>query len=171
MSYPFVSFITHRGLGFVKQRQLKGFHHVNVFHLYACNILFLISHSVVSDSATPWTATHQASLSFTISWSLIKLMSVESVIPSNRLILCCPLLLLPSVFPSIRVFYNESALHSRWPKYLSFNLASVFPMNIQDWYPLRLTGLISLQPKGLSRVFTNTTIQNHQFFGAQPSSW
>ena len=170
MSYPFVSFITHRDLGFVKQRQLKGFHHVNVFHLYACNILFLISHSVVSDSATPWTATHQASLSFTISWSLIKLMSVESVIPSNRLILCCPLLLLPSVFPSIRVFYNESALHSRWPKYLSFNLASVFPMNIQDWYPLRLTGLISLQPKGLSRVFTNT-IQNHQFFRAQPSSW
>ena len=74
---------------------------------------------------TPWTAAHQASLSFTISWSLLKLISIESVIPSNHLILCCPLLLLPSVFPSIKVFSNESVRHIRWPKYwsLSFNIS------------------------------------------------
>jgi len=80
-----------------------------------------VQHSVMSNSATPWTAAHQASLSFTISWSLLKLMCTESVMPSNRLILCCPLLLLPSIFPSIRVFSNESALHIRWPKYWGFN--------------------------------------------------
>ena len=72
--------------------------------------------------ATPWTAPHQASLSFTISWSLLKLKSIESMIPSSHLILCQPLLLLPSIFPSIRVFSSESALHIRWPKYWSFSL-------------------------------------------------
>ena len=77
---------------------------------------------------TPWTAACQASLSFTISWSLLKLMSIESVMPSNRLILCCPLLLLPSIFPSIRVFSSESALHIRWPKYWSFSF-SISPSN------------------------------------------
>ena len=79
----------------------------------------------MSDSATPWTATHQASLSFTISQSLLKLRSIESVMPSNHLILCRPLLLLPSVFPSIRVFSSESVLHIRWPKYwsLSFSIS------------------------------------------------
>ena len=71
--------------------------------------------------ATPWTAARQASLSFTISWSLLKLMSIESVLPSNHLILCCPLLLLPSIFSSIRVFSNESTLCIRWPKYWSFS--------------------------------------------------
>ena len=78
--------------------------------------------------ATPWTAAHQASLSITNSWSLLKLMSVDSVMPSNHLILCCPLLLLPSIFPSIRVFSNESALHIRWPKYWSFNF-NISPSN------------------------------------------
>ena len=73
--------------------------------------------------ATPWTAAHQASLSFTNSWSLLKLMSIESVMPSNSLFLCCPLLLLPSIFPSIRVFSNESALRIRWPKYWSFSFS------------------------------------------------
>ena len=82
----------------------------------------------MSDFATPWTAAHQASLSFTISWSLLKLMSIESVMPSNNFILCCPLLLLPSIFPSIRVFANESILHIRWPKYWSFGL-SISPSN------------------------------------------
>ena len=77
---------------------------------------------------TPWTAACQASLSFTISWSLLKLMSIESVMPSNHLILCCPLLLLPSIFPSIRVFSSESALHIRWPKYWSFSF-SISPSN------------------------------------------
>ena len=74
----------------------------------------LFSCSVMSDSVTPWTAACQASLSLTISWSLLKLMSIESMMPSNYLILCCPLLLLPSIFPSIRVFSNEWALHIRW---------------------------------------------------------
>ena len=72
----------------------------------------------------PWTAAHQTSLSFTISQSLLKLMSTESVMPSNHLILCCPLLLLPSIFPSIRVCPNESALHIRWPKYWNFSFST-----------------------------------------------
>ena len=94
--------------------------------------------------ATPWTAARQASLSITNSRSLLKLMSIESVMASNHLILCHPLLLLPSVFPSIRVFYNESVLCIRWPKYWSFRVsasASVLPVNIQDWFPLGWTGL------------------------------
>ena len=119
----------------------------------------------------PWTAARQASLSFTISRSWFKLMYLESVMPSNHLILCSPLLLLPLNFPSIRVFSNQLALHIRWPKYWSFSLASVLPMNIQDWFSLRLTGLISLLSKGFSRVFSNTTIRNHQFFSVQPSLW
>ena len=77
---------------------------------------------------TPWTAAHQASLSFTVSQSLLKLMSIELVRSSNHLILCCPLLLLPSIFPSIRVFYNESALCIRWPKYWNFSF-SISPSN------------------------------------------
>ena len=101
---------------------------------------------------TPWTAAHQASLSITNSQSLLKLMSIESVMPSNHLILCCPLLLLPSVFPSISVFSNESILCIRWPKYRVSVSASVLPMNIQDWFPLGLTDWISLQSNGLSSL-------------------
>ena len=82
-------------------------------------------------------------LSFTISRSLLKLMSNKSVMPSNHLILCPPLLLLPSIFPSIRAFSNESALHIRWPKIGTSASASVLPVNIQDWFPLGLTGWIS----------------------------
>ena len=78
--------------------------------------------SCVQLFATPMTAALQASLSFTISWSLLKLMSIESMMPSNQVILCCPLLLPPSIFPSIRVFSNKSALHIRWPKYWSFSI-------------------------------------------------
>ena len=78
--------------------------------------------------ATPWTAAHQASLSITNSWSVLKLTSIESVMPSNHLILCCPLILLPSIFPSIRVFYNELVLWIRWPKYWSFSF-SISPSN------------------------------------------
>ena len=96
-----------------------------------------------------------------------QLMSIQSVMPSNHLIFCRPLLLLPSIFPTIRVFSNESVLHIRWPKGWSF--ASVLPMNIQDWFPLGWTGWISLQSKGLSRVFSNTTVYMQQFFGAQLS--
>ena len=118
---------------------------------------------------TSQTAACQASLSITNSWNLLKLMSIELVMPSNSLILCRSFLLLPSNFPSIRIFSNESVLCIRWPKYSSS--ASVLPVNIQDWFPLGLTGLISLQSKGLSRVFSNTTAQKHQFFGTQLSLW
>ena len=86
---------------------------------------------------TPWTAAHQASRSFTISWSLLKLMSIESMMPSNHLILCCPLCLLPSLFPSIRVFFNQSALCTRWPKYWSFSF-NISPSN-------EYSGLISFR--------------------------
>ena len=120
--------------------------------------------------ATPLTAVCQASLSFTISWSLLKLMSIESVMLSNHLILCRPLLLLLSIFPSIRVLFSELALHKSGQSIGASASASVLPMNIQDWSPLPWTSLISLQSKGLSRVFSNTTVQKHQFFGAQPSS-
>ena len=85
-----------------------------------------------------------------------------------HLILCCPLFLLPSVFPNIRVFSNEPASHVRWPKYRSFSI-SFLAMNIQGWFPLGLIGLISLLSKRLSIVFSSTTIQKYQFFSAQPS--
>ena len=119
---------------------------------------------------TPWTTAFQASWSFTNSQSLLKLIFIESVMPSNHLILCHPLLLLTSIFPRIRVFSNESALHIRWPNscWVSAS-APVLPMNIQDWFPLGWTGWISLQSKGLSRVFSNITVQKRQFFSAQLS--
>ena len=120
--------------------------------------------------ATPWTAACQASLSFTISQSLLKFMSIESVMPSNRLILCCPLLLLPSIFPSIRVSLM-SQLFASSGQSIGVSASSVLPMNIQGQFPSGLTGLISLQSKGLSGVFCNSTVQKHQFFGAQLSLW
>ena len=119
--------------------------------------------------ATPWTAACQASLSITNSWSLPKLMSSEWVITSNHLILCVPLLM-PSIFPCIKVFSNESPLRISGQSIGVLASASVLPMNTQDWSPLEWTGWISLQSKGLSRVFSNTTVQKHQFFSAQLSS-
>ena len=113
--------------------------------------------SCVQIFAAPWTAAHQAPLSSTISRSLLKSMSIESVMLCNHLILHHPLLR-PSIFPRIRVFSNESVLHIRWPKYWSFSF-SINPFN-------EYSGLIS---KGLSRVFSNTRVQKHQFFGAQLS--
>ena len=98
----------------------------SIFSSALCSVQF--SHSVVSNSATPWNTTFQASLSTTNSRSLLKLMSIESVMPSNHLFLCHPLLLLPSIFPSIRVFSNESVLHIRWPKYWSFSF-NISPSN------------------------------------------
>ena len=115
------------------------------------------SFSCVQLFVTPWTAVHQASLSINNSWSLLKLMSIKSVMPSNHLILCRPLLIQPSIFPSIRVFSSESVLRIRWPKYWSFS------------FSIR-TGWISLQSKGLSRVFSNTTVHKHQFFSTQLNS-
>ena len=97
----------------------------------------LFSRSVMSNSVTPWTAARQASLSFTIAQSLLKLMSIELLIPSSHLVLCCPLLLLPSIFPNIMVFSNESVLHFRWPKYWSFSF-SISPSN-------EYSGLISFR--------------------------
>ena len=118
---------------------------------------------------TPWTAAHLASLSITNSWSLPKLTSIELVMPSNHLILCRPLLLPPSIFPSIRVFSNESALPIRWPKYWSFSF-NISPSNeYSGLISFRMDWWISLQSKGLSRVFSNTTVQNLQFFCTQLS--
>ena len=119
----------------------------------------LFSRSVVSDSATPWTAACQASLSFTISWSLLKLMSVESVMPSNHLILCHPLLLQPSIFPSIRVSSNESALRIRWPKYWSFSFSISPSSEYSGLISFRMDWLDLLAAQGTLRVFSNTTVQ------------
>ena len=127
----------------------------------------LFSCSVVSNSVMPWIAAHQASLSFTISQSLLKFVFIELVMPSNYLILCRPLLLLPSIFPSIRVFSNESVLHIRWPKYWSFSIS--LSNEYSGLISLGLTGLFSFQSKGLSRVFSSTTVQKHQFFHVHPS--
>ena len=125
------------------------------------------SYSVVPDSLQVHheLAAHQASLSITNSQSSSKPMSIESVMPSNHLILYCPLFLLPSVFPSIRVFSNESALHIRWPEYWSFS----FNISPSNEHP----GLISFRMDwldllaGLSRAFSNTRVQKHQFFCIQ----
>ena len=119
--------------------------------------------------ATPWIAARQASLSITNSWSLPKLKSIELVMPSNHLIFCRPLLLLPSIFPSIRVFSMSQFFTSGGQSIGVSASASVLPMNIQDWFPLGLTGLVCLQPNGLSRVFSNNTVSKHQFFSAQLS--
>ena len=116
----------------------------------------------------PWTATNQASLSFTISQSLLRLISIELMMPSNYLILCS-LLLLPSIFPTIRILSSESDLHISWPKYWSFRFSICPFMNIQDWFPFGWTSWISLQSKGLSRIFSNTTFQKHQFYSTQLS--
>ena len=124
----------------------------------------------MSDSAISWTAECQASLFITNSWSLLKLMSMESVMPSNHLIFCHSLLL-PSVFPSIKVFSKESVLHIRWTKYWSFSF-SISPSNdYSGLISLELNGLISWHLKGLTGVFSNTIVQKHQFLGAQLSLW
>ena len=108
-------------------------------------------------------------ISITSDMQMFKLMSVESVMPSNHLILCCPLLLSPSIFPSIRVSSNESVLCIRWPKCWSFVISP--SIEYSGLIPLGLTGWISLLSKGLSRAFSSTMVQKHQFFGTQPSLW
>ena len=119
--------------------------------------------------ATPWTAACQSSLSITNSWSLLKLMAIELVMPSNHLILWHSLLLLPSIFPSIRVFSNESVLRMRWPKYWSFSF-NISPSNdYSGLVPFRMDWLDLLVVQGTLRVFFNTTVQKHQVFGAQLS--
>ena len=119
---------------------------------------------------TAWTAAHEASLSFTTSQRLFKLMSIELVMPSYYLILCRPHLL-PSIFPSIKVIPNESALLIRWPKYWSFSFSIGTSNEYSGLISFRMDWFDLLETKGLSRVFSNTTVQNHQFFSAQPSLW
>ena len=134
------------------------------------------THSVQSFSCvwhfvTPWTAACQASLSITNSQSLLKLLSSELEMPSNHLILCHFLLLLPSIFPASGSFPMSQFFATGGRSIGVSASASVFPMNIQDWFPLGLTGWISLLSKGLSRAFSSTTVQKHQFFGTQLSLW
>ena len=139
-----------------------------------CNFLWVYNEAIDSVQslscvrllATPWTEACQIFLSITNSGSLLKLIPIESVVPSNHLNFCRPLLLLPSIFPSSRVFSNESVICSSIGVSAS---ASILPMNIQDWFPSQWTGWISLQSKGLSRVFSNTTVQKDQFFDTQLS--
>ena len=120
--------------------------------------------------ASPWIAARQASLSITNSWNSLRLTSIESVMPSSHLILCCPLLLLPPVPPSIRVFSNESTLRMRWPKYWSFSFSIIPSKEHPGPISFRMDWWISLQSKGLSGVLSNTIVQKHQFFSAQLSS-
>ena len=119
--------------------------------------------------AIPRTAAQQASLSITNSLSLLKLMSIESVMPSNHLILCCLFHLPPSIFPSIRVFSKESVLRLRSPKYLSFSFSISSTNEYSGLIFFRIDWLDLLADKGLSRVFSNTTVQKHQFFNDQLS--
>ena len=146
---------------------------IGFFQLAKCfqsmSISSVQSLSHVQPFATPWTAASQAPLSITDSQSLLKLMSFESVMPSNHLILCHPLLLLPSICPSIGVFSNESVLCIKWPKYWSFSFNTNPSNEHSGLSPLEWTGWISLQSLRLSRVFSNTTVQKHQFFGTQLS--
>ena len=120
----------------------------------------------MSDSLQPRTAAHQASLSITNSWSLLKFMSVESLMPSNHLILYSPFLLLPSIFPSIRVFSSESVLYIRWPKYWSFSF-SISPSKEYSGLIFFWIDWFDLLSRGLTSVFFSTTVQKHQFFCAQ----
>ena len=129
-------------------KHLVWFLYVGIFQFSSVQSL-----SHVRLFATPWTAACQASLSITHSWSLLKLMSIESVMPSNYLILCHPLLLLPSVFPSIRVFSNESVLHIRWPKYWSFSF-SISPSN-------EYSGLTSFRMDWLDLLAVQGTLKRH----------
>ena len=125
----------------------------------------------MSDYLTPWTVACQAPLSFTVSWSLLKFLSIELVMLSNHLILCCPLSFWLQSFPASGSFPKSWLFASNGQTIGGSASATVLPMNIQDWFPLGLTGLISLQSKGLSRVFSNTTVQKHQSFSAQHSLW
>ena len=139
-----------------------------MFSQHSTASVIVQSLSCVRLFVTPWTAARQASPSFTVSWSLLKLMSLESVMPSNHVIFYISHLPLPSIFPSIRIFSDESVLRIRWPEYWSFSF-SISPSTEYSGFPLEWTGWISLQSKGLSRVFSNNTAQKHQFFSAQLS--
>ena len=139
-------------------------------HTLKISSVQLLSHIWLFES--PWTAAHQASLSITNSWSLHKLMCVELVMPHNHLILCHPLLLLPSIFPSIRVLSNESVLLIRWPKYWSFSFSISLTNEYSGLISFRMDWFDLLAVQGtLKRVLSNTIIQKHQFFSSQLSLW
>ena len=123
-----------------------------ILHSSSCSSVRQVSHSVVSESVTPWTSANQASLSFTHFLSFLKLISSELVMPSNHLILCCPLLLLPLIFPSIRIFSNESVLCIRWPEYWSFSF-SISPSN-------EYSGLISFRTDWLDLLAVQRTLES-----------
>ena len=134
-----------------------------------CRVVVVQSLSHVRLFATPWTEPLQTSLSFTISRSFLKLMSTELVMLSNHLILCHPLLLLHSVFPRIRVFSNESAVHIKWPKYWSFIFNISPSIEYSVLFSFRIDWVDLLAAQGLSRVFSSTAVQKHQFFSVKPS--
>ena len=139
---------------------------VNIHHYFCC----FQSLSHVQLFVTPWTATSQTLLTFTISWSLLKLMSIESMMPSNHLILCHPLLL-SSIFPSIKIFSNESALCIRWPKYWSFSFRISSSKEYSELISFRIDWFDLLAVQGTLKYLLQHTVQQHQFFGAQPSLW
>ena len=141
------------------------------FNLSSHLVVVVFSCSVASDSVTPWTAAHQASLLSTVSLSLLKFMSIESVTLSNHLILCHYLLLLPSIFPSIRVFSNESALRIKCLKYWSFSFNISPSSEYSGLISFRVDWFDLFEIQGLSRVFSSTTVWKQQFFGVQPSLW
>ena len=153
------------------------FHILKISHCWfeiqaTCTVFYFSSDQSLSCVwlfATPQTAAYQASLSFTISQSLLKLMSIESLLPPSHLILCIPFSSCLQSFPASDYFPMSWLFASGDQRIGASTSASVHQMNIQDWFPLGWTGWISLQSKGLSRVFSNTTVQKHQFFGAQPS--
>ena len=167
-SSPVIHAFHHLLHNWLMPRDTHWFHHqLNQSAIQFSSVQLL---SCVRLLVTPWITAHQASLSTTNSWSSPKLMSIKSVMLSSHLILCRPLLLLPPIPPSIRVFSNESTLHMRWPKYWSFSFSISPSEEHQDWSPLEWTGWISSQSKGPSGVFSNTTVQKHQFFGTELSS-
>ena len=131
----------------------------------------MFSCSVTSDPVTPWTEACQASLTFTISWSLLKLKSIEWVMSPYHLILCRPFLLLPSIFPSIGVFSNELALHIKWPKYWSFSFSIRPSKEYSGLISLRIDGFDLLAVQGIFKGLLSTTVLKYQFFSAQPSFW
>ena len=143
-----------------------GYNWVLFWCVRPCSVQSVKSLSCVWLFATPWSS-HQASLSFTISWSLCKFMSIELVMPSNHLILCHPLHLLPSIFPSIRVFSNESVLCIRWPKYWSFSFSISSSNENSGLIFFRIDWLYLLAVQGI----LNTTVWKHRFFGAHPCLW
>ena len=137
--------------------------------LFSCCTLLLFSH--VKLFSIPKTGTHQASLSFIIFQSLLKIMSIQLVMPSNHLILHCPITSCPKSFPALGFFPISQLFESGSQSTGASASASVLPINFQNWFPLGLTGLISLLFKGLLRVFSSTTIRKYQCFTAQPFLW